>query len=214
MSADTGSSFDTRGALSSFRPASCDRRLPLRVFTCLLDHTRFCHVSGPPRERGRDVVQAAFVRAQQCAGVPAAIVVAFADRAGANSPSRWTLALRVQAGHQSTNFSGDAEILQNRELTRLFFFEGAVENGGEQGIPLGVVSACRCRFIFFKSSVMDKNYSRAASTSNCDLFCPFWKGGHRVKDVVQFVGVGVFLPAATTTPCRLVTWTAVGVDSI
>jgi hypothetical protein len=107
-------------------------------------------VSGPPRERGRDVVQAAFVPAQQCAGVLAAIVVAFSDRAGANSPSRWPLALRVQAGHQSTNFSGDAEILQNRELTRLFSFEGAVENGGEQGIPLGVASACRCRFIFFQ----------------------------------------------------------------
>jgi hypothetical protein len=52
MSADTGSSFGARGALSSFRPASCGRRLPLRVFTCLLDHTRFSHVSGPPRERG------------------------------------------------------------------------------------------------------------------------------------------------------------------
>src|ERR1022692_4917555 len=24
----------------------------LRVLTCLLDHTRFSHVSGPPRERG------------------------------------------------------------------------------------------------------------------------------------------------------------------
>src|ERR1051325_4953288 len=51
-SAVTGSSFGARGTLSSFKPASCGRRLPLRVFTCLLDHTRFSHVSGPPRERG------------------------------------------------------------------------------------------------------------------------------------------------------------------
>src|SRR5947207_64135 len=53
MSAVTGSSFGARGTLSSFRPASCGRRLPLRVFTSLLDHTRFSHVSAPPRERGR-----------------------------------------------------------------------------------------------------------------------------------------------------------------
>src|SRR6185436_18423790 len=52
-SAVTGSSFGARGTLSSFRPASCGRRLPLRAFTCLLDHTRFSHVSGPPRERGK-----------------------------------------------------------------------------------------------------------------------------------------------------------------
>src|SRR5690349_9655475 len=49
-SAVTGSSFGARGTLSSFRPASCGRRLPLRVFTSLLDHTRFSHVSAPPRE--------------------------------------------------------------------------------------------------------------------------------------------------------------------
>src|ERR1035438_8177596 len=48
----TGSSFGARGSLSSFKPASCGRRLPLREFTCLLDHTRFSHVSAPPRERG------------------------------------------------------------------------------------------------------------------------------------------------------------------
>ncbi len=83
MRADTGSSFGARGALSSFRPASCGRRLPLRVFTCLLDHTRFSHVSGPPRDRGHDVVQAALVRTQQRAGVLAAVAVALADRAGA-----------------------------------------------------------------------------------------------------------------------------------
>src|ERR1043166_4544989 len=52
-SAVTGSSFGARGTLSSFRPASCGRRLPLRAFTSLLDHTRFSHVSAPPRERGR-----------------------------------------------------------------------------------------------------------------------------------------------------------------
>src|SRR5580765_4157259 len=51
-SAVTGSSFGARGSWSSFKPASCGRRLPLRVLTCLLDHTRFSHVSGPPRERG------------------------------------------------------------------------------------------------------------------------------------------------------------------
>src|SRR5438046_1882949 len=52
MSADTGSSFGARGTLSSFRPASCGRRLPFFVFTVLLDHTRFSHASLPPRERG------------------------------------------------------------------------------------------------------------------------------------------------------------------
>ena len=49
----TGSSFGARGTLSRFRPASCGRRFPLRAFTSLLDHTRFSHVSAPPRERGR-----------------------------------------------------------------------------------------------------------------------------------------------------------------
>src|SRR5204863_9350009 len=53
MSADTGNSFGARGTVSSFRPASCGRRLPLRVFTSLLDHTRFSHASAPPRERGK-----------------------------------------------------------------------------------------------------------------------------------------------------------------
>src|SRR6266542_3829864 len=52
MSADTGSSFGARGTVNSFRPASCGRRLPLREFTSLLDHTRFSHASLPPRERG------------------------------------------------------------------------------------------------------------------------------------------------------------------
>src|SRR2546428_14155879 len=52
MSAETGSSFGARGMVSSFRPASCGRRLPLRAFTDLLDHTRFSHASLPPRERG------------------------------------------------------------------------------------------------------------------------------------------------------------------
>src|SRR5216117_2488815 len=51
-SAETGSSFGARGTLSSFRPASAGRRLPLFVFTALLDHTRFSHASAPPRERG------------------------------------------------------------------------------------------------------------------------------------------------------------------
>lgn len=53
MSAETGSSFGARETLSNFSPASCGSRLPLRVFTSLLDHTRFSHVSAPPRERGR-----------------------------------------------------------------------------------------------------------------------------------------------------------------
>src|SRR5258706_10564073 len=53
MSAVTGNSFGTRGTLSSFKPASCGRRLPLRAFTVLSDHTRFPHSSLPPRERGR-----------------------------------------------------------------------------------------------------------------------------------------------------------------
>ena len=48
-SAVTGSSFGARGTLSSFKPASCGRWLPLREFTCLLDHTRFSQVSAPPR---------------------------------------------------------------------------------------------------------------------------------------------------------------------
>src|SRR5258708_7828218 len=52
MKAVAGSSFGARGTLSSFRPASCGRRLPLRAFTSLLDHTRFSHLSPPPRERG------------------------------------------------------------------------------------------------------------------------------------------------------------------
>src|SRR5213076_257267 len=49
MSADTGSSFGASGALKSFKPASCGRRLPLRVFTSLLDQTRFSQASLPPR---------------------------------------------------------------------------------------------------------------------------------------------------------------------
>src|ERR1017187_8430492 len=53
MSAVTGQSSAARGTVSSFKPASCGRRLPLRAFTSLLDHTRFSHVSAPPRERGR-----------------------------------------------------------------------------------------------------------------------------------------------------------------
>src|ERR687888_760273 len=53
MSAETGSSFGARGALSNFRPASCGRRLPLRAFTSLLDQTKFSHSSLPPRERGK-----------------------------------------------------------------------------------------------------------------------------------------------------------------
>src|SRR5438034_4741989 len=52
MIADAGSSVGARGTLSSFSPASCGRRLPLRAFTSLLDHTRFSHASLPPRERG------------------------------------------------------------------------------------------------------------------------------------------------------------------
>src|SRR5216110_3976428 len=52
MSAVTGSSFGARGTLSSFRPASCGRRLPFFAFTALLDQTRFSHASAPPRERG------------------------------------------------------------------------------------------------------------------------------------------------------------------
>src|SRR5205814_14533 len=53
MSAEAGSSLGTRGALSSFKPASCGRRLPLRALTALSDHTKFSHASLPPRERGR-----------------------------------------------------------------------------------------------------------------------------------------------------------------
>src|SRR5438552_2622229 len=52
ISADTGSSFGARGAVSNFRPASSGRRLPFFVFTALLDHTRFSHASLPPCERG------------------------------------------------------------------------------------------------------------------------------------------------------------------
>src|SRR5438045_3896702 len=50
--ADAGISFGARGSVSSFRPASCGRRLPFFVFTSLLDQTRFSHASLPPRERG------------------------------------------------------------------------------------------------------------------------------------------------------------------
>src|SRR5439155_22974713 len=53
MRAVTGNSFGARGTVSNFRPASCGRRLPFRVFTSLLDQTRFSQVSLPPRERGR-----------------------------------------------------------------------------------------------------------------------------------------------------------------
>src|ERR1043166_6784029 len=53
MSAVTGSSFGARGTVSSFRPASCGRRLPFFAFTFLSDQTRFPHSSLPPRERGR-----------------------------------------------------------------------------------------------------------------------------------------------------------------
>src|SRR5436309_12460388 len=52
ISDDAGSSIGARGTLSSFRPASCGRRLPFLAFTSLLDHTRFSHASLPPRERG------------------------------------------------------------------------------------------------------------------------------------------------------------------
>src|SRR5439155_10256795 len=53
MSAVTGNSFGARGTLSSFKPASCGRRLPFFAFTVLSDQTRFPHSSLPPRERGR-----------------------------------------------------------------------------------------------------------------------------------------------------------------
>src|SRR5262245_11557689 len=52
MRADTGISFGARGTLRRLSPASCGRRLPLREFTSLLDHTRFSQASLPPRERG------------------------------------------------------------------------------------------------------------------------------------------------------------------
>src|SRR5665213_2751776 len=52
MSADTGNSFGARGTLSSFNPASCGRRLPLREFTSLPAQTRFSQTFLPPRERG------------------------------------------------------------------------------------------------------------------------------------------------------------------
>ena len=83
MSAVTGSSFGARGSLSSFKPASCGRRLPLRVLTCLArPHEVFPRVRAAARA-GHDVVEAAFVRAQQRAGVLAAVAVALADGAGA-----------------------------------------------------------------------------------------------------------------------------------
>ena len=72
-----------RGALSSFRPASCGRRLPLRVFTCLLDHTRFSHVSAPPRERGTTWSRLPSSGCSNAAGVLAAVAVALADVPGA-----------------------------------------------------------------------------------------------------------------------------------
>src|SRR5439155_22245572 len=53
MSAVTGNSFGARGTVSSFKPASCGRRLPFFAFTVLSDQTRFPHSSLPPRERGR-----------------------------------------------------------------------------------------------------------------------------------------------------------------
>src|SRR5213593_758921 len=52
MRAEAGSSFGARGGLRSLRPASCGRRLALRLFTVLLDQTRFSQVSLPPREQG------------------------------------------------------------------------------------------------------------------------------------------------------------------
>ena len=71
--------FGARGMLNSFRPASCGRRLPLRAFTSLLDHTRFSHASLPLARAGQDVVQAAFVRLEQLARVLAAVAVALAN---------------------------------------------------------------------------------------------------------------------------------------
>jgi len=52
MSAEAGSSFGACGTDTSFRPASCGRRSPLRWFTSLADQTRFSQASLPPRERG------------------------------------------------------------------------------------------------------------------------------------------------------------------
>src|SRR5262245_55274125 len=53
MSVVTSSSFGAHGTVSSFRPASCGRRLPFFAFTDLSAHTRFSQASLPPRERGR-----------------------------------------------------------------------------------------------------------------------------------------------------------------
>lgn len=56
--------------------------------------------------------------------------------------------------------------------------------------------------------------SRKADCLNHDSFGPFRKCGHRVEDVVQLVGVGIFLPTPATTPGRQIARTAVIVDRI
>ena len=49
---------------------------------------------------------------------------------------------------------------------------------------------------------------------NVDLFGPFRKGNDGVDNIVELVGVGVFLPAAATARYRLVARTAVVVDGV
>jgi hypothetical protein len=79
MSAVTGSSFGARGTLSSFRPASCGRRLPSSVHVLARPHEIFPRVLATARA-GRDVVEAAFLRLEQLAGVLATVAVAIANR--------------------------------------------------------------------------------------------------------------------------------------
>ena len=61
----TGSSFGARGTVSSFRPASCGRRSALRWFTSLRGPDQVFPCVLATARAGHDVVQAAFVRAQQ-----------------------------------------------------------------------------------------------------------------------------------------------------
>src|ERR1035441_6719139 len=83
MSVVTGNSFGARGTLSSFRPASCGRRLPFAgVHVFAGPNQVFPSVLAPARA-GQDVVEAAFLGAQHAPRVLTAVAVTLANGAGA-----------------------------------------------------------------------------------------------------------------------------------
>jgi|SRR5581483_11665237 len=92
MNAETGNSFGARGTESSFRPASWKAVSLLLVHLFGRPDQVFPGVLASARA-GHNVVQAALVRAQETAGVLAAVTVTLADCASAKL--RALLSVRV-----------------------------------------------------------------------------------------------------------------------